>query len=147
MTAARSLVSLALGALFGAGLLLSAMIQPQKVQDFLDFTDPAGRWDPSLSLVMGGALLVTLLSYPLILRRRAPILDPKFYLPTAQKVDWQLLCGATLFGIGWGLSGFCPGPALVGLAAGSRSALIFVVAMLLGMALHRSSQAFRRRAD
>lgn len=147
MTAARSLASLALGSLFGTGLLISGMIQPQKVQDFLDFTDPAGRWDPSLSLVMGGALLVTLLSYPQILRRRAPILAHKFHLPAAQKVDWQLLSGATLFGIGWGLGGFCPGPALVGLAAGSHSALLFVVAMLLGMALHRSYNDFRHRSN
>lgn len=145
MTAKRSLASLALGALFGLGLLLSGMIQPQKVLDFLDFTDP-GRWDPSLSLVLGGALLVTLLAYPLILRRSAPILGHKFHLPTAQKVDWQLIGGATLFGIGWGLGGFCPGPAIVGLATGSRSALIFVVAMLLGMALHRSYHDFRARA-
>lgn len=146
MTAKRSLASLALGALFGLGLLLSGMIQPQKVLDFLDFTDP-GRWDPSLSLVMGGALLVTLLSYPMILRRSAPLLGPKFHLPMAQKVDWPLISGATLFGIGWGLGGFCPGPAIVGLASGSRSALIFVVAMLLGMALHRSYQGLRGRDD
>lgn len=143
MTAKQGLASLALGAMFGAGLLLSGMTDPRKVRDFLDFTDLGGRWDPSLILVMGGALLVTLLSYPLILRRGAPILGDRFHLPTEQKIDGQLALGAALFGVGWGLGGFCPGPAVVGLASGSRSALIFVVAMLLGMALHRSYHDFR----
>lgn len=147
MSAQRSLVALALGALFGLGLTISGMIQPQKVLDFLDFTDLRGRFDPSLLLVMGGALLVTLPSYALILRLRQPILAAKFHLPTAQAVDWKLVIGAALFGIGWGLGGFCPGPAIVGLATGSRQAMLFVVAMLLGMALHRSYHDYRQPAN
>lgn len=147
MTRRRSLVALALGALFGLGLTISGMIQPQKVQDFLDFTALRGRFDPSLLLVMGGALLVTLISYPLILRRSQPILGHKFHLPTAQAVDRKLVVGSALFGVGWGLGGFCPGPAIVGLATGSRSAMLFVVAMLLGMALHRSYHAYRQPAQ
>lgn len=147
MSAARSLVALALGALFGLGLTISQMIQPQKVQDFLDFTDLKGRFDPSLSLVMGGALLVTALSYPLILRRGQPLLGHKFHLPTAHAVDRKLVIGSALFGVGWGLGGFCPGPAIVGLATGSRAAMLFVVAMLLGMALYRSYHDFRSAAQ
>jgi uncharacterized membrane protein YedE/YeeE len=137
----RSLVSLALGALFGLGLVLSGMIHPQKLQDFLDF---AGSWDPSLLLVTGGALLVTLLTYPLILRRGQPVLGQRFHLPTATHIDRQLVVGAALFGMGWGIGGFCPGPALVGLTTGSRPAMIFVVAMLAGMALHRAYHDLRQ---
>lgn len=140
MNARRSLASLSLGALFGSGLILSGMIHPQKIQDFLDV---AGAWDPSLLVVMGGALMVTFLTFPLILRRSQPVLGHKFHLPVAKHVDAKLVVGSALFGIGWGLGGFCPGPAIVGLATGSRSALIFVVAMLLGMALHRSYHDFR----
>lgn len=144
MISARSLVSLALGALFGLGLTIAGMIHPQKVQDFLDVTDLAGRWDPSLGLVLGGALLVTLLSYSRILRRSQPVLGQKFHLPAAKDIDRQLVAGAALFGVGWGLGGFCPGPALVGLATGSRAAMTFVVAMLLGMALYRAFHALRQ---
>lgn len=138
MLSTRSLVSLSLGALFGLGLTTSGMIHPQKVQDFLDLTDLAGRWDPSLGLVMAGALLVTVVSYSFILRRSQPVLGHKFHLPVSEDIDRQLVAGAALFGMGWGLGGFCPGPALVSLATGSRPAMIFVVAMFLGMALHRA---------
>jgi uncharacterized membrane protein YedE/YeeE len=144
MTATRSLISISLGALFGLGLTVSGMIQPQKIQDFLDFTDLGGRWDPSLSLVMGGALLITTLTYSRVLRRSRPILSRKFQLPVAQDIDRRLLAGAALFGVGWGLSGFCPGPAIVSLTTGSRPAMIFVAAMLLGMALHRAYQGLRQ---
>lgn len=144
MMAKRSLVSLALGALFGLGLTIAGMIHPLKVQDFLDVTDLAGRWDPSLGLVMGGALLVTLVSYSFILRRSQPVLGHKFHLPVGKDIDRRLVAGAVLFGVGWGLGGFCPGPALVGLATGSRPAMIFVVAMLLGMALHRAFHDLRQ---
>lgn len=140
MTARRSLVSLALGALFGTGLLVSGMIQPQKVQAFLDVT---GRWDPSLMLVMGAAVALTAITFPIILRRSQPVLGHKFHVPSLRHIDAKLVAGAAIFGVGWGLGGFCPGPALVGLATGSRSAMIFVVAMLLGMALHRSYHDLR----
>lgn len=141
--ASPNVASLLLGLLFGSGLTLAGMINPQKVQDFLDFN---GAWDASLLLVLGGALLVTFITYPRILRRSRPILGPRFHLPTATAVDGKLVLGAALFGVGWGLSGFCPGPALVALATGSRSALVFVVAMLLGMALYRSYHELRQPA-
>lgn len=143
MIRAQSIASLSLGAVFGLGLSLSGMTDPNKVQNFLDF---GGRWDPSLLLVLGGALLVTVLTFPLILRRSQPVLGHKFHLPTAQHVDLKLVIGSALFGIGWGLGGFCPGPALVALATGSRSALLFVVAMLLGMALHRTYHDLKQTA-
>lgn len=141
MIVLRGLVALALGLLFGLGLIVSDMIQPAKVQGFLDVS---GRWDASLSLVMGGALLVTLVAYPLILRRQRPLLAQHFDLPAARSIDASLLVGAALFGIGWGVSGFCPGPALVGVATGSRDALTFTAAMLAGMALHRLYLELRR---
>lgn len=140
MTTKQSVSSLLLGLLFGTGLLVSGMTSPQKVQDFLDFT---GRWDPSLSLVMGAALLVSVLTFPQIVKRSTPLFGHKFHLPTAKDIDPKLVLGAALFGTGWGLSGFCPGPAMVGLATGSASALMFVVAMLLGMALHRTYHDLR----
>lgn len=139
----QGLASLALGALFGLGLAVSGMTDPNKVQDFLDVT---GRWDPSLALVLGGALFVTVLAYPRILRRSQPVLGHKFHLPTAKAIDRKLVAGAALFGIGWGLGGFCPGPALVAVATGSRSALLFVVSMLLGMALYRTYHELRPNA-
>ncbi len=135
MNAKQSLASLFLGALFGVGLMVSGMMQPQKVQDFLDFT---GSWDPSLALVMGGAFLVSALAFPLIVRRKVPLIGHKFHLPTARDLDAKLIVGSALFGIGWGLGGFCPGPAIVGVATGSTSALLFALAMLVGMALHRT---------
>jgi uncharacterized membrane protein YedE/YeeE len=144
MTWKQSLASLLLGALFGVGLLLSGMTQPLKIQDFLDFT---GQWDASLTLVMGGGLLISALAFPWIVRRGTPLLGHKFHLPTATDLDTKLVLGSALFGIGWGLGGFCPGPAVVGLAAGSSSALIFVVSMLLGMALHRTYHDLRTPAQ
>lgn len=141
MSALRSLVCGILGALFGIGLTISGMIHPRKVQGFLDFT---GSWDPSLLFVMAGAVGVTLVAFPWILRRDRPLLAPRFHVPVTREIDGPLILGAVLFGVGWGLSGFCPGPALVGLATGSRSALIFVGAMLLGMALHRAYQHLRQ---
>ena len=135
MNAKQSLASLFLGALFGVGLMVSGMMQPQKVQDFLDFT---GSWDPSLALVMGGAFLVSALAFPLIVRRKVPLIGHKFHLPTARDLDTKLIVRSALFGIGWGLGGFCPGPAIVGVATGSTSALLFALAMLVGMALHRT---------
>ncbi len=141
MTALGSLVAFPIGVLFGVGLVISGMIHPEKVQDFLDF---AGRWDPSLAFVMSGALGVTFLAFPRILRRSRPRFAEKFYLPVASKLDVKLVAGAALFGVGWGLSGFCPGPAVVGVATGARPALIFVGAMLMGMVLHRLYDSVRR---
>jgi hypothetical protein len=140
----QSIASLSLGALFGLGLWISGMTEPKKVQDFLDF---GGRWDASLVLVLGGAVLVTLVTFPLILRRSQPVIGHKFHLPTAKAVDRKLVVGSALFGVGWGLGGFCPGPALVALGTGSYSALLFVVAMLLGMTLHRTYHDLRQPAS
>jgi uncharacterized membrane protein YedE/YeeE len=123
------LIALISGTVFGLGLSISEMINPARVIGLLDV---AGHWDPTLLLVMGGALAVTVPLYPLILRRREPLLDQKFFLPTKQKIDTPLILGAAIFGIGWGLGGFCPGPALAALATGSASVLLFVLAMTAG---------------
>jgi hypothetical protein len=133
--AQRSLgVALLAGILFGVGLTLSEMVEPRRVVGFLDV---AGAWDPTLAFVMGGALAVTVPLFPRILRRPRPLWNERFHLPAAQQVDRRLVVGATLFGIGWGLAGFCPGPALAALALGAREVWIFVAAMALGAALQR----------
>jgi uncharacterized membrane protein YedE/YeeE len=123
----------AVGLLFGLGLLLSGMTDPGKVQAFLD---PAGAWDPSLAFVMGGAVLVALGAFTVARRRTTAFLGGAMQLPTRSAIDRPLVVGSLVFGAGWGLAGFCPGPALVTLAAGHWQALLFVVAMLAGMALH-----------
>jgi uncharacterized membrane protein YedE/YeeE len=117
------------GTLFGLGLAISEMINPARVIGFLDV---AGRWDATLIFVMGGALLVTATIFPLILRRSRPFLAEQFHLPTKKEIDRPLILGAVIFGIGWGLAGFCPGPALAALASGSRSVALFVIAMVVG---------------
>ncbi|HVK82936.1 MAG TPA: YeeE/YedE family protein [Kofleriaceae bacterium] len=125
------------GVLFGAGLLLSGMTQPARVIGFLD---PTGAWDPTLAFVMGGAIAVYAVAHRLILRRSgAPWFELRFHVPERRALDLQLVVGAALFGIGWGLAGMCPGPGIVAAAAGSMDALVFVVAMLVGMhGRHRS---------
>jgi hypothetical protein len=121
--------SLLIGTLFGLGLSISEMINPARVIGFLDI---AGRWDPTLMFVMGGALAVTLPAYTLILRRARPLLDGAFHLPAKRDIDRRLIIGAALFGIGWGLGGFCPGPALASLASGAPAVFGFVLAMIAG---------------
>lgn len=135
MIRVRRLVSLLSGVFFGIGLTLSQMVNPAKVIGFLDF---AGDWDPSMALVMGGALAVTFVSFRFILRRGAPIAAPVFHLPTTRDIDGRLIGGAALFGVGWGMSGFCPGPAIASLAYGLPASIVFVVAMIAGMALHHA---------
>ena len=120
------------GILFGVGLGLSGMVQPAKVLGFLDVF---GAWDPSLMFVMMGAILVHFFLGRWIRRRERPLLDTKFYLPTATRIDAPLLAGSAVFGIGWGLGGYCPGPAIVSMGSGALSALVFVGAMALGMGL------------
>lgn len=124
------LVNLALGLLFGAGLVVSGMSDPAKVLNFLDLF---GTWDPSLAFVMGGAVLVTFIGYRLVLPRGKPIVGGTFHLPTRSDIDTRILAGPAIFGIGWGLGGFCPGPALTALSLGAAGTLAFVPAMLLGM--------------
>ena len=124
------LINLALGLLFGVGLLVSGMSDPAKVLNFLDL---AGTWDPSLAFVMGGAVLVAFVGYRLVLARGEPIAGDRFHLPTRNDIDARILAGPALFGIGWGLGGFCPGPALTALGLGAPGTLAFIPAMILGM--------------
>ena len=130
----RVLASLCAGFLFGIGLALSKMIDPNKVINFLDI---AGNWDPSLALVMGGALSITLVAFRVIPKRAAPLFDDKFRLPTRRDIDKPLLGGATLFGIGWGMAGYCPGPAIASLGMGFLDPAILVLAMVAGFTAHR----------
>jgi uncharacterized membrane protein YedE/YeeE len=128
----RMLVALLAGMLFGLGLAISGMMNPAKVVGFLDV---AGGWDPTLAFVMGGALLVAIPAFRLILGRPRPILADGFALPTKSALDGRLLGGAALFGVGWGLSGFCPGPAVAALTTGLTPVFAFVAAMVVGMVL------------
>lgn len=130
----REAVNLLAGVIFGLGLLISGMANPAKVQNFLDL---AGTFDPSLIFVMLGAVVVTFIGYRLMLRRPKPVLAERFYLPAADIIDGRLIGGAALFGIGWGLSGFCPGPAIVSLPLLATGTLIFLPAMLAGIAVAR----------
>jgi uncharacterized protein len=125
---AKILSALIIGTIFGLGLAISQMVNPARVIGFLDV---AGRWDPTLIFVMGGALLLTAPIFPVVLRRK-PFLAEQFSLPTKVDIDRPLLLGAIIFGVGWGLGGFCPGPALAALASGSPSVALFVVTMIAG---------------
>jgi uncharacterized membrane protein YedE/YeeE len=131
-----ALASLLCGFIFGAGLVISHMVQTTKVLGFLDvFGIASGTWDPSLIVVMAAGLVVTGIGFTLI-RPRTPIFAPKGLWPTATDIDRPLLAGAALFGIGWGLVGLCPGPAIADLATLSPSVIVFVIAMAAGMAAH-----------
>lgn len=123
---------LAAGLLFGAGLALSGMTDPRVVTGFLDV---AGDWNPALLFVMGGAVPVTLIGYRLAFRRARPLWAERFAVPTDRTIDGRLIGGAVLFGVGWGLAGYCPGPALAALTALMPGALAFLVAMVAGLAL------------
>ena len=126
------LSALIVGLVFGIGLIVSGMTDPSKV---LGFLDPAGNWDPSLAFVMGGAILVGLLAFRVAGRRERSLLGEAMRLPTATRIDRRLVLGSLAFGAGWGLAGYCPGPALASLAAGGSKPLIFTLAMLAGMGL------------
>ena len=121
------------GLVFGFGLIVSGMTNPEKVLDFLDLS---GAWDPSLALVMGGAIAVGLVAFRLAKKRTQSLLGLPMQLPTAKQIDWRLVGGSLSFGLGWGLAGICPGPALVLLGAGVSKGMIFVAAMLAGMGLY-----------
>lgn len=125
------LSALAAGLVFGLGLIVSGMVNPAKVLNFLDI---AGQWDPSLAFVMAGAAGTVFLGYRLVLGRERPLFAERFTLPTATRIDARLAGGAALFGVGWGLVGFCPGPALTALGTGAVPALVFTASMLAGMA-------------
>ncbi len=126
------ITAFAAGLIFGVGLLLAGMANPAKVLAFLDI---AGNWDPSLALVMGGAIPVSAIGFYLTRQRSAPLFGDSFQVPTNRKLDKRLVLGALGFGVGWGLAGFCPGPALVALGTGSLKAVVFVAAMLSGMVI------------
>ncbi len=126
----RTLAAFACGLLFGIGLLVSQMSNPAKVIGFLDL---AGEWDPSLALVMAGAVGVFALLYRLALRRQTPLMDARFLVPEKTRVDARLVGGAAIFGIGWGLAGFCPGPAIVSSGFGDPRVWIFVAAVAAGI--------------
>lgn len=124
------LTSLLAGLVFGLGLLVSGMANPAKVLGFLDL---GGAWDPSLALVMAGAIAVGFIGFVFANKRTVSLMGAEMKLPTARHVDRRLVIGSMLFGIGWGIAGFCPGPGLVGLGLGESKAIVFVVAMLVGM--------------
>ena len=135
------LPTLVAGLLFGAGLALSDMVNPARVLAFLDV---AGRWDPTLAFVMGGAIIPSAVAYWIARRMRRPLLASEFRVPKTREIEPRLLAGATLFGIGWGLIGLCPGPAVAGLAFGLWQVGLFVAAMLAGMAVYRFAFVARR---
>lgn len=128
-----ALSAFAAGLLFGLGLIVSHMADPSKVLGFLDL---AGRWDPSLAFVMGGAVAIGAVAFAIARRRSTTLLGAPMSWPSAARLDRPLIVGSALFGIGWGLAGFCPGPALVTASSGEPKAWLFVLAMLAGMALH-----------
>ena len=126
--------SLISGALFGVGLALSQMTNPDKVINFLDI---AGNWDPSLIFVMVGALALTSLFFSKILKRPRPLFDKEFYLSSKSTIDKPLLIGAAIFGMGWGISGYCPGPSVAGLGLGSFEAVVMIFSIYMGFFAHR----------
>jgi uncharacterized membrane protein YedE/YeeE len=132
----RVAVHFAIGLIFGLGLVVSGMVDPAKVQNFLDIF---GTWDPSLAFVMAGAVAVTFAGYRLAWRKARPVLDDRFYLPEATAIERRLVLGAAVFGIGWGLGGYCPGPAFTGLSLLAPGTIVFVPAMLVGMWLGRNA--------
>ena len=131
----KNISALICGFLFGLGLAISEMVNPAKVLGFLDVT---GKWDPSLIFVMAAGLAVTLLTFRLILKQSRPLFENQFHLPSQGKtIDRQLMTGAVIFGIGWGLVGYCPGPAIASLAYGQTESVIFLAAMMTGLYVSR----------
>ena len=130
------------GLIFGTGIAVSGMINPAKV---LNFFDIAGNWDPSLLLVMGSALTVTAIGFRFVLRREKPVLDQQFHLPTKRRLDVPLIGGSAVFGVGWGLAGFCPGGAIPALGLGDVSAWAFVAAMIAGILTARTLRNFAQQ--
>lgn len=130
---AQVITALAAGTVFGLGLAMSGMLDPARVRGFLDIF---GAWDPSLAFVLGGAVTVALAGMAVLKRLRRPAFDEAFHLPATSPVDRRLVLGSAIFGIGWGMAGFCPGPALASLSLGLAPVVLFVIAMLAGMSLH-----------
>jgi uncharacterized protein len=138
----QRLSEFAVGLLFGLGLILSGMTDPGKVLGFLDLF---GAWDPSLAFVMGGAILVGMGAFAVAKRRTTSFLGGAMHLPQRRDIDRRLVLGSLTFGVGWGLAGFCPGPALVSLGALQPKALVFVLAMLVGMAIYELVELMREK--
>ncbi|MFS8115124.1 YeeE/YedE family protein [Rhizobium jaguaris] len=136
----RILVSIFCGLLFGIGLVVSDMVNPGRVLAFLDV---AGAWDPSLAFVMGGALIPSSIAYAIKRRRIRPAFDAEFHVPPSRTIDSRLVSGAVLFGLGWGLVGLCPGPAIASLVTGRWEAILFAAAMLVGMFAYRVATSQR----
>lgn len=128
-----NLFSFASGLVFGLGLIISEMVNPARVLGFLDVT---GVWDPTLAFVMAGAMVVTSVGYRWVLNRDKPIFATKFWLPQNRRIDTSLIGGAAIFGVGWGMAGLCPGPAIVGAATLNINVLLFCAAMIAGMKIH-----------
>lgn len=139
--ALQSTAALASGIVFGFGLSLSGMLNPVRVQGFLDIF---GTWDPSLAFVLGGAVTIAFIGVRMTSRMQRPVLDDRFHMPQNNRIDAPLVIGSALFGLGWGLAGFCPGPAIASLSSGIPQTLLFVIAMLAGMLLH--DRVWRRRS-
>ncbi|MCF4165889.1 YeeE/YedE family protein [Zavarzinia compransoris] len=135
---ARILTALVIGLIFGLGLAVAGMTDPAKVLGFLDL---AGDWDPSLAFVMGAGVIVTFIGYKLVLSRSGPVLAGAFQIPTRRDIDLNLVAGAALFGIGWGLAGYCPGPALSSLVSGALPVVALVASMAAGMVVVRVIKA------
>lgn len=135
---ARNAVSLAVGFIFAIGLAVAGMTQPQKIINFLN----PWAWDPSLLFVMLGAIGVHSLTYPLVRKRASPLLDSHWHVPTRKDVSSRLVLGSALFGIGWGLGGFCPGPGVASLASGHFQVFVFVAAMIVGMLIFKKTEPF-----
>ena len=135
---AHDAVAALAGVLFGGGLALAGMTRPEKVIGFLDFTR---QWDPTLMFVMAGGIAVHTLGYRLAMKRSAPMFSPRFLVPTRRDLDARLLVGSAIFGVGWGLGGFCPGPGLTSLVTGNLSVIAFVVAMLVGLVVAGRAEA------
>lgn len=134
-------VALASGVLFGFGLSLSGMIDPAQVRGFLDIT---GHWNPRLAFVLAGAVVVAFIGVRLSRLRSRPVLETHFRLPDKTRIDRALIVGSAIFGIGWGIAGFCPGPAIAALSLGLPSVMVFVLAMIAGMVIHDSASARSR---
>lgn len=137
-----ALSAFATGLIFGVGLIISGMTDPSKIIGFLDLT---GSWDPSLAFVMGGAVVVGFIAFRLARRRQTAFLGGAIQLPTGRQIDRRLVFGSLAFGIGWGLAGYCPGPAVVSVGMGQEKAIVFAVAMVAGMALFQLIERLRRR--
>lgn len=134
----QSAISFAVGLIFAIGLTFSGMTQPQKIIGFLN----PFAWDPALLFVMIGAVGVHMITYPLIRKRTSPILDTKWHVPTRNDVTARLILGSALFGIGWGLGGYCPGPGVTSMASGDLRAVVFVGAMIVGMILFKKTEPY-----